>query len=156
MKPMRPMSEDEPVPILLVEDNRGDVRLVKEALRECPVRTFLSVASDGEQALAFLHRRAPFGEAPRPRLILLDLNLPRKDGREVLLDIKHDPGLKTIPIVVLTTSKADDDILSSYENHANCYMTKPVSLDEFIRAIRVIMEFWLRTVRLPPAKKALP
>ena len=135
--------------ILLVEDNPGDVRLLVEALKEARVPSRLHLAEDGVQAMAFLRRRAPFGAAPRPDLILLDLNLPRKNGREVLAEIKDDPGLKSIPIVVLTTSQAEQDVLRSYQLHANCYISKPVGLENFIEVVRSIEAFWLNTVRLP-------
>lgn len=139
-----------PIEILLVEDNPGDVRLTIEALKEGKVRNTLSVTKDGVEALAFLRREGPHAKAPRPDLILLDLNLPRKDGREVLAEIKEDPVLRRIPVVVLTTSKAEEDILRTYDLHANCYITKPVDLDQFISVVRSIDEFWLAVVRLPP------
>ncbi len=135
-----------PIEILLVEDNPADVRLTQEALREGKVRNNLSIARDGEEALAFLRREG----TPRPDLILLDLNLPRRDGREVLKEIKSDPALRTIPVVVLTTSEAEADILKSYALHANCYITKPVDLDQFITVVKSIDDFWLTIVRLPP------
>jgi len=135
-----------PIEILLVEDNPADVRLTQEALREGKVKNNLSVARDGEEALAFLRRY----DAPRPDLILLDLNLPRRDGREVLKEIKDDPQLRMIPVVVLTTSAAESDILKSYSLHANCYITKPVDLDQFITVVKSIDDFWLTIVRLPP------
>ena|SRR5437867_5607052 len=138
-----------PIEILLVEDNPGDVRLTIEALKEGKIRNYMSVVGDGEQALDFLHRRGEFADAPRPDVILLDLNLPRKDGREVLAEIKEDPDLKRIPVVVLTTSKAEEDILRTYNLHANCYITKPVDLDQFINVIRSIESFWFSVVSLP-------
>ncbi len=138
-----------PVHILLIEDNPGDVRLTIEALREAKVRNTLNVASDGEEALRYLHHLGPHRDAPRPDLILLDLNLPRKDGREVLAEIKVDPNLKIIPVVILTTSQAEQDILRSYELRANCYITKPVDLDQFITVVRSIESFWLTIVTLP-------
>jgi CheY-like chemotaxis protein len=138
-----------PVEILLVEDNPGDVRLTIEALREGKVRNHLSVAEDGEEALAFLRREGSYAHAPRPDLILLDLNLPRKDGREVLAEIKADPRLKTIPVVILTTSQADQDVARSYELNANCYVTKPVDLEQFIGVVQSIEDFWLTVVTLP-------
>ena len=140
-----------PIKILLVEDNPGDVRLVGEALKEAEVRSELSVVGDGMEALAFLHREGRYAEAVRPQLILLDLNLPKKDGREVLAEIKEDPHLKRIPVVVLTTSKAEQDILQSYDLHANCYIPKPVDLHEFVRAVKSIEDFWLTIVKLPCA-----
>lgn len=135
--------------ILLVEDNPGDVRLTKEALKEAKVRNQLSVVEDGVAAMNFLRREAEYADAERPDLILLDLNLPKKDGREVLEEIKQDPALKRIPIVVLTTSRAEQDILQSYDLHANCYVTKPVDLDQFINIVKSIEDFWLTIVRLP-------
>lgn len=138
-----------PVEILLVEDNPGDVRLMVEALKEGKVLNNLSVAEDGAEALAFLRREGEYAQATRPDLILLDLNLPKKDGRGVLAEIKQDPNLKCIPVVVLTTSKAEQDILKSYELHANCYITKPVDLDQFITIVKSIEDFWLTVVKLP-------
>lgn len=138
-----------PIEILLVEDNPGDVRLTIEALKEAKVRNRLSVAKDGVEALAFLRREGSYAEAARPDLILLDLNLPRKDGREVLAEIKVDASLRSIPVVILTTSRADQDILRSYELHANCYITKPVDLDQFITVVKSIESFWLTIVTLP-------
>jgi chemotaxis family two-component system response regulator Rcp1 len=138
-----------PVEILLVEDNPGDVRLTVEALREGKVRNHLNVTTDGVEAIAYLRREGKFADAPRPDLILLDLNLPRKDGRQVLAEIKADDSLKTIPVVILTTSKADEDILRSYDLHANCYVTKPVDLDQFITVVKSIEDFWLTIVALP-------
>lgn len=138
------------IEILLVEDNPADVRLTEEALREGKVRNRLNVARDGVEALAFLRREGAFSEAPRPDLILLDLNLPKKDGREVLSEIKRDARLMRIPVVVLTTSSAEVDILKSYELHANCYITKPVDLEQFVQVVKSIDDFWLSVVRLPP------
>jgi CheY-like chemotaxis protein len=137
------------VEILLVEDNPGDVRLTREALRDGRIHTHLSVAADGEEALAFLRRQGRFGDAPRPDLILLDLNLPRRSGREVLAEIKRDDTLRRIPVVVLTTSAAEQDVLASYDLHANCFITKPVDFDQFIRVIKSIEDFWLTIVKLP-------
>jgi len=139
-----------PVEILLVEDNPGDVRLVKESLKDIKVLNNLRVAKDGQEALDFLHREGNHTEAPHPDLILLDLNLPKKDGREVLGEIKADKDLKRIPVVVLTTSKAKEDILKSYNLQANCYITKPVDFDEFVKVIKSIKDFWLTIVKLPP------
>jgi CheY-like chemotaxis protein len=139
-----------PIEILLVEDNPGDVRLTIEALKEGKVRNNLAVAKDGVEALAFLRRQGSYTDASRPDLILLDLNLPRKDGREVLAEIKEDPSLRRIPVVVLTTSKAEEDIVRTYDLHANCYITKPVDLEQFISVVRSIDDFWLSVVRLPP------
>lgn len=140
----------QPIDILLVEDNPGDVRLTIEALKEAKVLNQLATVSDGVEALAYLHRQAKYAQCTRPDLILLDLNLPKKDGREVLAEIKKDPGLKRIPVVILTTSKAEADILKSYDLHANCYITKPVDLDQFIKVVKSIEDFWLSIVRLPP------
>ncbi len=139
----------EAVEILLVEDNPGDVRLIQEVLRDGKVRNNMSVTKDGVDAISFLHQTGEYSGAPRPDIILLDLNLPKKDGREVLADIKADPDLKNIPVVVLTTSSAEQDIFRSYDLHANCYITKPVDLDQFIRVIRSIEDFWLTIVKLP-------
>ncbi|MBN8482589.1 MAG: response regulator [Xanthomonadales bacterium] len=138
------------VEILLVEDNEGDVRLTREALKEGRIRNRLSVVPDGEQALAFLRREGVHAEAPRPDLILLDLNLPRLDGREVLASIKNDPVLKSIPVVVLTSSRTEQDLLRAYDLHANCFITKPVEFDQFIEVVRSIEDFWLTIVVLPP------
>jgi CheY-like chemotaxis protein len=138
-----------PIEILLVEDNPGDVRLTVEGLNEGKVRNNLHVARDGVEALAFLRRQGQFADAVRPDLILLDLNLPRKDGREVLSEIKSDPELKTIPVVVLTTSRAEQDVLHSYQLQANCYITKPVGLEQFITVVKSIEDFWLTVVTLP-------
>ena len=138
-----------PIDILLIEDNPGDVRLTKEVLMEGKVRNRLQVVGDGVEAMAFLRRENNYAEAPRPDLILLDLNLPKKDGREVLQEIKADHQLRRIPVVVLTTSAADEDILRSYELRANCYITKPVDLNQFIRVVRTIETFWLTIVSLP-------
>jgi two-component system, chemotaxis family, response regulator Rcp1 len=138
-----------PVEVLLVEDNPADVRLTREALRDGKVRNNLHVVSDGAAALDFLSRRGPYADAPVPDLILLDLNLPKKDGREVLAEIKADPALCTIPVVVLTTSEAEEDILKSYRLHANCYVTKPVGLEQFIQVVQQIDSFWLEIVKLP-------
>ena len=138
-----------PVEILLVEDNPGDVDLTLEALQEAKLRNNVHVAEDGEVALEFLRRQGPYSEAPTPDMILLDLNMPRKDGREVLREIKEDPDLKRIPVVVLTTSEAEQDILDAYEYRANAYIVKPVDLDQFLRTIRCLEDFWLTVVRLP-------
>jgi len=139
-----------PVEILLVEDNPGDVRLTREALREGKVYSNLHWAKDGVEALEFLRREGCHAAAPRPDIILLDLNLPKKDGREVLAVVKGDDQLKQIPVVVLTTSKAEEDVLRSYALHANCYITKPVDLDKFIFVVKSIDRFWLSVVTLPP------
>jgi CheY-like chemotaxis protein len=134
-----------------VEDNPGDVRLTAEALQEGKVWNRLSVAPDGVEALAFLRRLGTYAAAPRPDVILLDLNLPKRDGREVLAEIKNDPKLRVIPVVVLTTSKAEEDIVRTYDLHANCYITKPVDLDQFLRVVTAIEDFWLCIVKLPSA-----
>ena len=139
-----------PVDILMVEDNPGDVRLAIEAFKEGKILHRLFSVEDGVLAMEFLRRGKGFEDAPRPDLILLDLNLPRKDGREVLGEVKGDPTLRDIPVVVLTTSKADEDVARAYSLHANCYITKPVDLDLFLGAIRAIETFWLSVVRLPP------
>jgi chemotaxis family two-component system response regulator Rcp1 len=147
------MSRATPVEILLVEDNAGDVRLTREALHEGKVYSNLHWAKDGVEALEFLRREGKFTAAPRPDIILLDLNLPKKDGREVLAEIKADDQLKQIPVVVLTTSKAEEDIIRSYALHANCYITKPVDLDKFILVVKSIDRFWLTVVTLPPPQQ---
>ena len=141
-----------PVEILLVEDNPADVRLTQEALKEGKVFNNLHWAKDGVEALAFLRRQGKHGAAPRPDIILLDLNLPKKDGREVLHEIKNDEKLKRIPVVILTTSKAEEDVLKSYNLHANCYVTKPVDLEQFIVVVKSIDMFWLTVVTLPNGK----
>jgi CheY-like chemotaxis protein len=140
---------DEQARILLVEDNRGDVRLTRETLRELGLEDALHVARDGVEAMDYLARRGAYADALRPGLILLDLNLPRKDGRAVLRELKEDSDLRRIPVVVLTTSHADEDVRNAYDLHANCYVTKPIELDEFLGALRAIVRFWLQTVRLP-------
>jgi len=139
-----------PIEILLVEDNLGDVRLTQEALREGKVRNHLYVAADGIEAMAFLRREGQHAQAPQPDLILLDLNLPKKSGPEVLAEIKDDPELRRIPVVILTVSKAEEDVLKSYNLHANCYITKPVNLDQFLEVVKSIEDFWLTVVMLPP------
>jgi two-component system, chemotaxis family, response regulator Rcp1 len=139
------------IEILLVEDNPGDVRLTQEALKENKIRNNLHVARDGIEAMEFLRRLNGNGEAPRPDLVLLDLNLPRKDGREVLAEIKTDENLRSIPTVILTTSDAEDDIAKSYNNYANCYIRKPIDLNRFIEVIKIIENFWLSIVELPPS-----
>ncbi len=138
-----------PIEILLVEDNPGDVRLTIEALKDGKISNNLHVARDGTEGLRFLHREGPDKPAARPDLILLDLNLPKKNGREVLAEIKEDPDLRRIPVVVLTTSQADDDIFKSYDLHANCYINKLVDFEQFIRVVRSIEDFWLTVVKLP-------
>ena len=138
------------VDILLVEDNPGDARLTREALAHSSIPSTLYDVRDGEQALAFLRREGPYRSAPRPRLVLLDLNLPRRDGREVLEDMKKDPALQHIPVVVLTSSEAEEDILRSYRLHANCFITKPVDLEDLSRVLEGIEHFWFNLVKLPP------
>lgn len=139
------------VDILLVEDNPADIRLTREALHDARIANRLHTVVDGEQALAFLRRVPPFENVPRPGLVLLDLNLPRIDGREVLAQIKGDPELHSIPVIVLTTSKAEGDVLLSYDRHANCYVTKPVDFAEFVAALQSLESFWLAVVTLPSA-----
>ena len=138
-----------PVEILLVEDNPGDAVLTREAFRDCKLLNALHHVDDGAQALAFLRREGPYGAAPRPDLILLDLNLPRMDGREVLAEIKGDEQLKRIPVIVLTTSSDEGDVRKAYHLHANCFITKPIALERFLEVVRSIEEFWLTIVRLP-------
>jgi two-component system, chemotaxis family, response regulator Rcp1 len=147
-------SEGRPIEILLVEDSPSDTDLTLEALKDFKVRNHVSVVEDGVQALQFLRRQDPFAQATRPDLIMLDLNLPRKDGREVLAEIKADASLKSIPIVVLTTSRAEQDILQAYQLNANCYITKPVDFNQFLEVVRSIESFWLFVVTLPPAPAA--
>jgi len=140
----------QPIDILLVEDNPGDVRLTREALRDGKLLNRLSTVTDGQQAIAFLRKQGSYAQAIRPDLILLDLNLPRKDGREVLAEIKADPDLRIIPVIVLTSSQAEQDILKSYNMHANCYVTKPVDLVKFVDAVKAVEDFWVHIVKLPP------
>lgn len=139
--------------ILLVEDNPGDIRLTKEVLKDGKIRNNLSVVMDGEEALFFLKKQGKHKSAVTPDIILLDLNLPKKDGREVLSEIKSDPQLMCIPVIVLTTSEAEQDILNMYAHHANCYITKPVDFNQFINVVRSIENFWLSIVKLPNVKK---
>jgi CheY-like chemotaxis protein len=139
-----------PIEILLVEDNAGDIRLTQEALSEAKVANNLAIARDGIEALEYLRREGTHSDAARPDIILLDLNMPRMDGRELLQHIKADESLAAIPVVVLTTSKAEEDIVRSYQLHANCYITKPVDLEQFLKVVRSIEDFWLTVVRLPP------
>ncbi|MGB9624404.1 MAG: response regulator [Phycisphaerae bacterium] len=139
-----------PIEILLIEDSVADVRLTMEALKEAKVVNRLSVVDDGVKAIDFLYRRGAYADAPMPDLILLDLNLPRKDGREVLAEIKADANLRRIPVVVLTTSHAEEDILRAYDLHANCYITKPVDFNQFMVVVQTIEDFWLTVVKLPP------
>jgi CheY-like chemotaxis protein len=140
---------EQPIEILLVEDNPGDVRLTLEVLKDARVRNHMSMVKDGVAAMAFLRREGEYADAPHPDLILLDLNLPKKDGREVLAEIKTDPILRRIPVVVLTVSKDEEDILKSYDLYANCYITKPINLEQFITVVRSIEDFWLTIVKLP-------
>jgi two-component system, chemotaxis family, response regulator Rcp1 len=142
-----------PIEILLVEDNPGDVRLTKEALKEGKVYSNLHTVKDGVEAMEFLRREGKYKGVPRPDIILLDLNLPKKDGREVLQEIKTDEQLRRIPVVVLTTSKAEEDVLRTYDLHANCYVTKPVDLEKFMVVVKTIDSFWLTVVTLPPNGK---
>jgi two-component system, chemotaxis family, response regulator Rcp1 len=137
------------IDVLLVEDNPGDVRLTREAFQDNKVRILLNVAEDGVEAMAYLRREGKYSQASRPDLILLDLNLPKMDGREVLGEIKKDPELKRIPVAVLTTSTAEQDIVKAYDLYANCYITKPVDFDQFLHVVRGISEFWLTVVKLP-------
>jgi two-component system, chemotaxis family, response regulator Rcp1 len=139
-----------PIEILLVEDNDGDVRLLTETFRKGKIHNRLSVVEDGVEALAFLRREGQYASAPRPDLILLDLSLPRKNGQEVLAEIKQDADLKRIPVCVITSSQAERDVLQAYNNHVNCYLTKPVGLAQFVDVIRSLEEFWLTFVKLPP------
>jgi CheY-like chemotaxis protein len=138
-----------PIVMLLVEDNPGDVRLTREALKENKIEVNLQVVEDGEQASDYIFQRGEFADAEPPDIILLDLNLPKKDGREVLEEIKGDPRLKRIPVVVLTMSKAEEDILRAYDLHANCYISKPIDLPQFIQVVKTIEDFWFTIVRLP-------
>ncbi len=138
-----------PVEILLIEDSPGDIRLTEEALKDFKMLNHLHVVMDGVEAMAFLRREGEYADASRPDLVLLDLNLPRKDGREVLAEMKSDDELKRIPVVVLTTSEADEDVIRTYDYHANCYITKPVDFDKFINVVKSIEDFWLTIVKLP-------
>ena len=144
-----PGTQSGAIEVLLVEDSPGDVRLTREALKDAKVHISLHVATDGIDAMAYLERTGPYVNAPRPDLILLDLNLPKKDGREVLKEIKESPSLRIIPVVILTTSSSDADVLQSYQLHANCYISKPVDLDGFLKVVQSIDNFWLSVVKLP-------
>lgn len=148
-------STSKPIEVLLVEDNAGDVRLTREALREGPLAVNLTVAKDGQEAIEMLFRRNGFGDAIRPDLILLDLNLPKVDGRQVLQEIKSDVGLMQIPVIVLTTSHAESDIQATYGAHANCYIAKPVDIEAFIDIVKLLEEFWFTIVKLPAHDAAL-
>jgi chemotaxis family two-component system response regulator Rcp1 len=143
------MSAHTPIQILLVEDNPGDVRLTREVLKDGRINNTLNVVEDGVEAMAFLRHEGAYADAGQQDLVLLDLNLPKKDGREVLAEMKADPVLRRIPVIILTTSSAELDILGAYDLHANCYITKPVSLDQFTKVVRSIEEFWLSIVKLP-------
>ncbi len=140
----------DPIKILLVEDNPGDVRLTVELFKECKIRNDMFVVNDGIEAMEYLRHAGKYADSKHPDLILLDLNLPRKDGREVLKEIKTDEKLKRIPVVILTTSRAEADIIRTYDSYANCYVTKPVNLDEFMKVVQSIESFWLSIVKLPP------
>ena len=146
---MSPPSPGQSVQILLVEDSPGDIRLTREVLRDAKIANELHIVGDGEQAMAFLRCEGAYAAVERPDLILLDLNLPRKDGREVLAELKDDPDLHLIPVIVLTTSAVEQDVLRSYDLNAACYITKPIDLDEFVTVVRSIESFWLSIVRLP-------
>jgi chemotaxis family two-component system response regulator Rcp1 len=148
------VQKTKPIEILLVEDNPGDARLTVEALKESKLLNNLHHVGDGQQAIAFLKQQAPHQNAPRPDIILLDLNLPKKSGHEVLSEVKADPNLKAIPVVVLTSSEAERDIVMTYKLHANCYITKPVDLDKFISIIQKIEQFWMTIVKLPAVDSA--
>ena len=141
-----------PVEILLVEDNPGDVRLTKEAIKEAKIINNLNVVEDGVEALAYLRKKGKFKDVNRPDIIFLDLNLPKKNGREVLAEIKQDINLKQIPVVILTVSKAEEDVIKTYELHANCFITKPVDMDQFIKVVKSLENFWFSIVKLPPNK----
>ncbi len=144
------MTKVHPIEILLVEDNMGDIDLTKEALTESKLQNRLEIVQDGEAAMEFLRKQGKYADATTPDLVLLDLNLPKKDGREVLAEIKADPILRRIPVVVLTTSEAEEDILKVYDNYANCYIKKPVDFNKFVNVVKKIEDFWLTIVKLPP------
>jgi CheY-like chemotaxis protein len=146
---MRTHIATRPVEILLVEDSKGDIGLIEEVFEDAKIRNILHIVEDGEEAIAFLRGEGEFSDVPRPDIILLDLNLPKKDGREVLEEVKSDDKLRNIPVVVLTISKAEEDILRSYNLHANAYITKPVDFDQFIKVVKSIESFWLEIVKLP-------
>jgi two-component system, chemotaxis family, response regulator Rcp1 len=147
---MTKIDNEKPLNILLIEDNGGDVRLMKEAFKQSKIRSELSVVEDGVQAILFLKKEGDYISSPRPDLILLDLNLPKKDGREVLSEIKKDEELKRIPVIVLTTSRAEQDVLISYSLYANCYITKPTGFQQLVEVVKAIKDFWLFRVKLPP------
>lgn len=142
-----------PINILLIEDNPADIRLTQEVLKEGKINNVLNIATDGEEALCYLNKEGEFASSPTPDIILLDLNLPKKDGREVLSEIKSNPKLSQIPVIILTTSTAEKDIVTTYQHHANCYISKPVDFNQFIDVVRSIENFWLSIVKLPPTKK---
>jgi chemotaxis family two-component system response regulator Rcp1 len=144
---------EKPIDILLVEDNPGDARLAKEALKDSKIRNNLDIVGDGEEAMKYLKKEGKYVRVSRPDLILLDLNLPKKDGREVLKEIKENKDFKRIPVVILSMSKSEADILKTYNLHANCYITKPIDLDQFIKVVKSIEDFWLTIVKLPDGKK---
>lgn len=146
---METQQTGKPIDILLVEDSPGDVRLAIEALKDSKIRNILHAVKDGIEAMDFLFKRGQHAQAPRPDLILLDLNLPRKDGRQVLAEIKSDPDLKRIPVVILTISRAEEDVLKTYNLHANCFITKPLDLNQFVKVVKSIEDFWLTIVKLP-------
>ncbi len=146
---MSPFANVRPIEILLVEDNPADVRLTQEVMKEIKVLNRMHVVSDGEEALDFLYQRGAHSGAVRPDVVILDLNLPRKNGREVLAEVKADKSLRTIPIVILTVSSAEEDVLRSYELYANCYITKPIDIEQFSKVVRAVEEFWLEIVKLP-------
>ncbi len=146
---MNERSRNKPIEILLVEDNPADARLTMEALKDGKVKNNLAMVPDGVEAMAYLRNQGKYAGAVRPDLILLDLNLPKKDGREVLAEVKSDPALRSIPVVVMTVSKAEEDIIKSYDLHANCYVNKPVDFEQFMRVVRTIEDFWLTIVKLP-------
>jgi CheY-like chemotaxis protein len=140
------------IKVLLVEDNRADARLIMEVFKDEKIMVDVEIVRDGEEAMSFLRREAQYENAPCPDLIILDLNLPRKDGREVLIELKDDPDLKSIPVVILTTSQSEEDILKSYKLQASCYVTKPIDLEQFIKIIKSLDEFWFSAVRFPPKR----
>jgi chemotaxis family two-component system response regulator Rcp1 len=150
---MKQQDNGKVVDILLVEDNEGDARLAIEAMRDSKIRNTLHHVSDGEEAMTFLRKEGKYENVPRPDLILLDLNLPKKDGRQVLAEIKNDDELKRIPVVILTVSSAEEDILKSYNLHANCFITKPIDLSQFMKVVRAVEDFWLTIVKLPDGGK---
>jgi CheY-like chemotaxis protein len=142
-------NKNKPITILLVEDNPGDIRLVQETFKEGKVGNQIEIVKNGEEAIKYLQQRGDYSQAPKPGMILLDLNLPKKNGIEVLAEIKSDPQLRKIPVVVLTASQADEDVVKAYNGHANCYLTKPIDLDDFMNVVQAIKSFWLNIVQLP-------